>query len=191
MYFSLHVLCMSMYMPTSIFCTVCCRLRLTTSNKRIWWWCPLITREQDGRLPSYFQDSSGSLLTTRSCRRTNYLEICIYFTSGSAVADMLPPERLYECIRKRPPCNCENNVSPALTPSMRRIPSSYRVRIWYGKTRIASLQSGENRMMIDSVVWAQYINVTDTQTATQTATWPQHGRQKAAFPFSKSVLSVV
>jgi len=26
--------------------------------------------------------------------------------------------------------------------------------------------TGEGRMMIDSVVWAQYINVTDTQTAT-------------------------
>jgi len=30
-------------LPTSIFCTVCCRLRLTTSNKRIrWWWCWLL-----------------------------------------------------------------------------------------------------------------------------------------------------
>jgi len=36
----------------------------------------------------------------------------------------------------------------------------------YKKTRMAGLQSGEGRMMIDSVVWAQYINVTDTQTAT-------------------------
>jgi len=27
---------------------------------------------------------------------------------------------------------------------------------------MAGLQSGEGRMMIDSVVWAQYINVTDT-----------------------------
>jgi len=32
---------------------------------------------------------------------------------------------------------------------------------------MAGLQSREGRMMIDSVVWAQYINVTDTQTATQ------------------------
>jgi len=32
---------------------------------------------------------------------------------------------------------------------------------------MAGLQSGEGRMMIDSVVWAQYINVTDTQTDTQ------------------------
>jgi len=33
-----------------------------------------------------------------------------------------------------------------------------------GKTRMAGLQSG---MMINSVVWVQYINVTDTQTNTQ------------------------
>jgi len=37
----------------------------------------------------------------------------------------------------------------------------YRVHIGWGKTRMAGLQSGEDRMMIDSVVWAQY--VTDTQ----------------------------
>jgi len=29
---------------------------------------------------------------------------------------------------------------------------------------MAALQSGEGRMMIDLVVWPQYINVTDTQT---------------------------
>jgi len=29
---------------------------------------------------------------------------------------------------------------------------------------MAGLQSGEGRMTIDSVVWAQYVNVTDTQT---------------------------
>jgi len=29
---------------------------------------------------------------------------------------------------------------------------------------MAGLQSAEGRMMIDSVVWAQYINVTDRQT---------------------------
>jgi len=50
-----------------------------------------------------------------------------------------------------------------LTPSMKRIPPSYRVHIWCGKTILAGLQSDESRMMIDSVVWAQYINVTDTQ----------------------------
>jgi len=45
------------------------------------------------------------------------------------------------------------------------IPSSCRVLIWYGKTRMARLQSGEGRVIIDSVVWAQHINVIDTQTA--------------------------
>jgi len=49
-------------------------------------------------------------------------------------------------------------------PSMMGISSSYRVHIWYGKTRMAGLQSGEGRMMIDSVVWAQYINMTHTHT---------------------------
>jgi len=51
-----------------------------------------------------------------------------------------------------------------------------------GKTRTAGLQSAEGRMMIDSVVWAQYINVTDRhtdrQTDTQTATSHCVGRQK-------------
>jgi len=46
------------------------------------------------------------------------------------------------------------------------IPYSYRVHIWYRKTRMARLQSDEGCMMIDLVIWAQYINVTDTQTAT-------------------------
>jgi len=32
---------------------------------------------------------------------------------------------------------------------------------------MAGLQSGEGRMMIDSVVWAQYISVTDRRTYTQ------------------------
>jgi len=45
--------------------------------------------------------------------------------------------------------------------------SSYLAHIWCEKTRMAGLQSEESRMMIDSVVWAQYINVTDTQTAIQ------------------------
>jgi len=39
---------------------------------------------------------------------------------------------------------------------------------WCGKTRMAGLQSGKGLMMIDSVVWAQYINVTDRQTDRQT-----------------------
>jgi len=41
-----------------------------------------------------------------------------------------------------------------LTPSMNGIPSSYRVHIWYGKTRMAGLESADE---------AQYIDVTDRQ----------------------------
>jgi len=37
---------------------------------------------------------------------------------------------------------------------------------WYGKTETAGLQSGECRMMIESVVLAQYINVTNRHTDT-------------------------
>jgi len=36
-----------------------------------------------------------------------------------------------------------------LTPSMKVIPSSYPVHIWYDNTRMAGLQSGEGHMMID------------------------------------------
>jgi len=35
---------------------------------------------------------------------------------------------------------------------------------------MAGLQSGEGRTMIDSVVWAQYINVTDRHTDSHVAT---------------------
>jgi len=49
-----------------------------------------------------------------------------------------------------------------LMPSMRGITLSYRVHIWRGKPRMAGLQSGEGRTMIDWVIWAQYTNVTDT-----------------------------
>jgi len=38
-----------------------------------------------------------------------------------------------------------------LTPSIRGIPSSYRVHIWCGKTRMAEQQCDEGRIMIDSV----------------------------------------
>jgi len=53
-----------------------------------------------------------------------------------------------------------------LTPSVRGIPSSYRVHSWYRKTRMAGLKCREGHVMIDSVVWVQYINMTDRQTAT-------------------------
>jgi len=33
---------------------------------------------------------------------------------------------------------------------------------------MSGLESGKDRMIIDSVVWAQYVNVTDTQTNMQT-----------------------
>jgi len=71
-----------------------------------------------------------------------------------------------------------------LTPS---IPSSYRVHIWYGKTRTAGLQSGESRMMIDSVAWIQHISVTDMQfscVAIPKAT-PTHWRRAAKTPLAK------
>jgi len=54
-----------------------------------------------------------------------------------------------------------------LTPSATGILSSYRAHSWYGKTRMAGLQSGEGHMIIDSVVWAQYTNMSDTPTHRQ------------------------
>jgi len=65
-------------------------------------------------------------------------------------------------------CNFLLTTFPFDTVS-EEIPSSYRVHIWYGETRMAGLQSGEGLMMIDSVVWAQYINVTDSHAAIATA----------------------
>jgi len=46
--------------------------------------------------------------------------------------------------------------SQHLTPSMMGFPSSYQVRGWYEKTRMAKLEYGEDRMMLNSVVWAQH-----------------------------------
>jgi len=48
---------------------------------------------------------------------------------------------------------------------------------------MVGLQSGQGRMMIDSLAWTQYINVTDTQTDSHAAiadAAPMHsvGRQK-------------
>jgi len=62
-------------------------------------------------------------------------------------------------VRQRPPRSCENNITPSQhsKPSVMEIPSSYRIHIWYGKTIMADLLSNKGRMMIDSVVWAQYI----------------------------------
>jgi len=56
---------------------------------------------------------------------------------------------------------------------------------------MAGLQSGEGRMMIDSVVWAQYINVTDKHTdshVTPANAAPTHcvGRQKLGWCHAES-----
>jgi len=52
---------------------------------------------------------------------------------------------------------------------MSGFPSSWRVHIYYGETRMAGLQSGEGRLVIDSVVWAQYSNLTDRHTDSHVA----------------------
>jgi len=51
-----------------------------------------------------------------------------------------------------------------LTLSVKKIPSSYRIHILYGKTRMAGIQSGEGRMMIDSVVGLGTIKASTRQT---------------------------
>jgi len=53
-----------------------------------------------------------------------------------------------------------------LTPSLSEIPSSFRVHIWYGKTRMAGLQiqSGNGRSMISSVVCSGTIRQRDRHT---------------------------
>jgi len=88
-------------------------------------------------------------------------------TRTSAVADM-PPDSCTNVFARGRHSALRITYSQHLTPLMMEIPLSYRVHIefGYGKTRMAGLQPGEGRVMIDSVIWAQYINVTDTQTAT-------------------------
>jgi len=52
-------------------------------------------------------------------------------------------------------CIAIRQVSPATAcflPLPSPLPSSYRVHIWYGQTRMTGLQSREGRMMIGSVV---------------------------------------
>jgi len=48
------------------------------------------------------------------------------------------------------------------------IPSSYLILISHGITRMAGLQFGEGRMMIDSVVWTQSVHQRDRHTDRQT-----------------------
>jgi len=65
-----------------------------------------------------------------------------------------------------------------LFSAVRVIPSSCWFHVWYWEIRTTGLQSSEGRMMIDSVVWAQYINVTDRQTDSHVAVAnvvPWHG----------------
>jgi len=52
------------------------------------------------------------------------------------------------------------------------------VHTWYGKIRKAGLQSGEGHTMMDSVVWTQYINVTDSHVTLANAA-PTHWHQAA------------
>jgi len=73
-----------------------------------------------------------------------------------------------------------------LTPSL--IGSPLVIGFIFGVAKLEWLQSGKGRIMIDSVVWAQYMNVTDTQTDRQTDRQPRRhskcrvnvGRQKQA-----------
>jgi len=70
-------------------------------------------------------------------------------------------------LRMHSPCSCENIVFPTFDAFDER---NTQVHFGCGGTRMAGLQYGEGRMMIDSVVWAQYINVTDTQTDSHVVT---------------------
>jgi len=73
------------------------------------------------------------------------------FTRSSGIADK-PPDA---CARRIPKhCIPSDAISGGTF-------SSYRVHLVWENYRTAGLQSGEGRMMIDSVVWAQY-NVTNT-----------------------------
>jgi len=49
-------------------------------------------------------------------------------------------------------------LSPTLRPQCVGCRRAIGFIFSFGETRMAGLQSGEGRMMIDSVVWAQYIN---------------------------------
>jgi len=93
-------------------------------------------------------------------------------TSGSAVADMLP-ERLYECIHQRPPHNCENNILPTLYSLNDGDPLELSGSYSWKLERLGyNGVTSESRTMTDSVIWIQYIKVTDTQTGTLTVVLP-------------------
>jgi len=95
-------------------------------------------------------------------------------TNSSVVADMPPHTYTNVFARRR---------QAFITYSQHLTPSNYQAwkSVWCRKSRMAELQSCEGRIMIDSVVWAQYFNVTDTQTATSRdrhtdshVTWQTH-----------------
>jgi len=80
------------------------------------------------------------------------------------------PECLYDDddIYQRTPQNCENNVSPTFDVLNEEDRLELSGSYWHGKTRMAGLQYGVGRMMIISVVRAEYINVTDSYIAIAT-----------------------
>jgi len=104
--------------------------------------------------------------------------IKFFVTRSSAIAGKSPDAYARRCCYTVMSCRLRNDCDllygfsdfsllfSYLTPLMRRILSSYHVHLLYCKTRMAKLQFNDGRMMIDSVAWAQYINVSDTQTAT-------------------------
>jgi len=53
---------------------------------------------------------------------------------------------------------------------------------------MAGLQSGEGRIVIDSVVWAQYINVTDTQSHTSPWQMPRREKERKTRTLDKAPL---
>jgi len=55
--------------------------------------------------------STSTSFNEKTQQATVFVIVIISGQESSAVADMLP-NRLYERIHQRPPCNCENNVSP-------------------------------------------------------------------------------
>jgi len=81
---------------------------------------------------------------------------------------------LYACLSTGCSTLCADRSVATLQASERQCPvfvvTCYRTHIWHGKTRMAGLQSGEGRTMINSVIWAQYINVTDTHTDSHVTT---------------------
>jgi len=91
-----------------------------------------------------------------------------------------PPNTQSPRPRLRPPNTQSPNVTVSarnlhfsaplshLTPPMGWIPLSYLIQIWHRKTRVHGLQSGAGYIMLALAILIQYVNVTDTQTHSQT-----------------------